>query len=252
MKGNTAMIDPDIGRQVRVKQGHGVLDMHRGWIEEIDGASVRVSFIDPSDEFISTYVIHTAVEFEDRPMCKGDISLGTGCRKCQRCYEQVEEGITRFQPSPEDHDLPQMPDDYLSSLPQELRDSIAAADLIDPTKPIGPQLASKTRKMHPIPVAAGERIAKDYGYDQVVILARRVGEDPDPNGEHITTYGIDPTHCDVAALMGKKLKDIAGWPERTDFALALDLVHDLVHDFEKNEDNDIRLPALRRILERKA
>lgn len=36
----------------------------------------------------------------------------------------------------------------------------------------------------PIPISAAARIAKDYGYDQVVIIARKV--DPE-GGEHVTT-----------------------------------------------------------------
>lgn len=64
----------------------------------------------------------------------------------------------------------------------------------------------------PIPIAAAQRIAKDYGYDQVVIMARKVG----PDGiEHVTTYGVDKAHCDVAAQMGYVLKHrLMGWPER--------------------------------------
>jgi len=69
-----------------------------------------------------------------------------------------------------------------------------------------------SRPMHPIPISAAERIAKDYGYDQVIIVARRVGDDPDPNGEHVTTYGRNRDHCAVAARIGDFLKfKIMGW-----------------------------------------
>lgn len=44
-----------------------------------------------------------------------------------------------------------------------------------------------TAPMKPIPISAAERIAKSYGQDQVVIIARRVGEEPEPCGEHVTT-----------------------------------------------------------------
>lgn len=64
----------------------------------------------------------------------------------------------------------------------------------------------------PIPIGAAKSIAETFNYDQVVILARRVGEEPDPNGEHVTTYGVSTEHCRVAALMGDKLKEICGWP----------------------------------------
>lgn len=53
--------------------------------------------------------------------------------------------------------------------------------------------------MKPIPVLAARRIAEQYGYDQVIVIARRVGESPDPHGEHVTTYGRDKQHCGVAA-----------------------------------------------------
>ena len=65
------------------------------------------------------------------------------------------------------------------------------------------------RKMKPIPIAAGKRIADEYGYDQVVIVARRVGQ-----GEHVTTYGVDKANCDVAAKIGDYFKyKLMGWKE---------------------------------------
>lgn len=68
-----------------------------------------------------------------------------------------------------------------------------------------------TLAMKPIPVAAAARIAKQYGYDQVVVIARRVG---DGGGEHVTTYGRDEANCGVAARVGNFLKHkIMGWPE---------------------------------------
>lgn len=67
------------------------------------------------------------------------------------------------------------------------------------------------RPMKPIPIAAAKRIATDYGYDQVVVYARRVGEAPEPCGEHMTTYGIDKVHCGVAARIGATLKRFMGW-----------------------------------------
>ena len=68
------------------------------------------------------------------------------------------------------------------------------------------------RLMKPIPISAAERIAKEYGYDQVIIVARRVGQEPDPCGEHMTTYGINKAHCDVAARAGRFLQEkVMGW-----------------------------------------
>ena len=69
-----------------------------------------------------------------------------------------------------------------------------------------------TVPMKPIPVSAAERIAKTYGYDQVIIIARREGEDPSPCGEHVTTYGRDKAHCAIAARIGDFLKfKVMGW-----------------------------------------
>ena len=66
--------------------------------------------------------------------------------------------------------------------------------------------------MKPIPISAAKRIAKDYGYDQVIIHARKTGEDPDPHGEHLTTYGINKIHCRIASTVGEYLKrEIMGW-----------------------------------------
>lgn len=68
--------------------------------------------------------------------------------------------------------------------------------------------------MKAIPVSAAKHIAKKYGYDQILIYARKVGEAPDPCGEHVTTYGVDKAHCDVAALIGDHFKyKVIGWVE---------------------------------------
>lgn len=65
--------------------------------------------------------------------------------------------------------------------------------------------------MKRIPIRAAEKIAEDYGYDQVVIYARKVGDAPAPHGEHMTTYGVTKEHCRVAALIGKTLQKFMGW-----------------------------------------
>ncbi len=57
--------------------------------------------------------------------------------------------------------------------------------------------------MKRIPIREAEGIAHKYGYDQVVIIARAVGE---VGGEHVTTYGRDKSNCDVAARIGNFLK----------------------------------------------
>ena len=67
--------------------------------------------------------------------------------------------------------------------------------------------------MKRIPISAGQRIADQYDYDQVVIIARKVGEN---GGEHVTTYGRTKANCRVAAKIGNFLKyEIMRW-ERTD------------------------------------
>jgi hypothetical protein len=69
-----------------------------------------------------------------------------------------------------------------------------------------------TRSMKPIPIPAAKEIAERYGYDQVIIYARRIGEAPEPYGEHMTTYGVDKVHCDVAARIGERLQtELMGW-----------------------------------------
>lgn len=68
----------------------------------------------------------------------------------------------------------------------------------------------------PIPISAAQAIAVAFDYDQVVVMARKVGID---GIEHVTTYGVDPTHCEVAKRMGEVLKyKIMGWenPDKND------------------------------------
>lgn len=68
--------------------------------------------------------------------------------------------------------------------------------------------------MKPIPISAAERISKQYGYDQVIIIARAIGSD---GGEHVTTYGKDKPNCDVAARIGDFLKfKVMGWTSEVD------------------------------------
>lgn len=73
--------------------------------------------------------------------------------------------------------------------------------------------------MKPIPVHVGRSIAEQYGYDQVVIIARRVDRDGKPGGEHCTTYGRDKANCDVAARIGDFLKyKVMGWVKEQESA----------------------------------
>ena len=72
---------------------------------------------------------------------------------------------------------------------------------------------SKNKDAHCyIPIDAGKMIAEKYGYDQVIIYARKVDTETTQGGEHMTTYGVNKTHCDVAARIGDFLKyKIMGW-----------------------------------------
>ena len=56
-----------------------------------------------------------------------------------------------------------------------------------------------------VPIAAAKRIAKDYGYDQVVILTRKTGED---GAWAFSTYGVNKAHCDAAAKWGRVFNDL--------------------------------------------
>lgn len=68
--------------------------------------------------------------------------------------------------------------------------------------------------MKRIPIRAAADIASKYGYDQVIVFARKVGKGPDA-GETLTTYGVTQTHCDVAARIGAFLRTtIMGWLQR--------------------------------------
>lgn len=69
--------------------------------------------------------------------------------------------------------------------------------------------------MKRIPISAARRIAEDYGYDQVVIYARKVGDDPAPHGEHMTTYGATKEHCSIAARIADTLQRFMGWKPAT-------------------------------------
>lgn len=60
-----------------------------------------------------------------------------------------------------------------------------------------------------IPISAAKLIADKYDYDQVVIVARKVGAG---GNEHVTTYGKTKEHCEVAAKIGDFLKfKVMGW-----------------------------------------
>ena len=64
--------------------------------------------------------------------------------------------------------------------------------------------------MKPISIEAAKKIAEEFGYDQVVIVARKCGEN---GGEHCTTYGVNKKHCKIAASIGDFFKhELMQWP----------------------------------------
>ena len=66
--------------------------------------------------------------------------------------------------------------------------------------------------MKPIPISAAKRVADEFGYDQVIIIARKVGEG---GREHCTTYGVTKEHCAIAARCGDFLKyEVMEWSRR--------------------------------------
>jgi hypothetical protein len=65
----------------------------------------------------------------------------------------------------------------------------------------------------PIPISSAKDIAQKYDYDQVIIYARKVGEDVT---EHVTTYGVNKEHCKIAGRIGDHLKyKVFGWEKET-------------------------------------
>lgn len=68
--------------------------------------------------------------------------------------------------------------------------------------------------MRPIPISAAGAIAVKFGYDQVIIIARKVGKGDEPHGEHVTTYGRNKLHCEVARRIGEFIRfKIMKWPK---------------------------------------
>lgn len=75
--------------------------------------------------------------------------------------------------------------------------------------------------MKRIPISAARGIAHKYGYDQVMIYARKVDQPAGigetakqeiKGGEHMTTFGVNKVHCDAMARIGKYLQEkILGW-----------------------------------------
>lgn len=58
------------------------------------------------------------------------------------------------------------------------------------------------RRVKAIPPAAARRIARAYGYDQVIVLGRRLDASGE-EGEHVTAWGPDEAASREAARLGE-------------------------------------------------
>lgn len=68
--------------------------------------------------------------------------------------------------------------------------------------------------MQTIPVKEARKIAEKYGYDQVIIHARKMGEDVTAalRGESMATYGVNAVHDTIIARIGKFIQEsVFGW-----------------------------------------
>lgn len=64
--------------------------------------------------------------------------------------------------------------------------------------------------MNKLPIKEAKGIADRHNWDQVIIVARKVGDD---GYEHVVTYGKDKAHCEAAARAGQALKHhLMRWP----------------------------------------
>lgn len=58
-----------------------------------------------------------------------------------------------------------------------------------------------------IPILAAKRIAKDYGYDQVIVY----GRDTETGREHMTTYGTTKAKCDAVGKIASTMQKFMDW-----------------------------------------
>lgn len=63
-------------------------------------------------------------------------------------------------------------------------------------------MVTPRQRVKAIPPAAARRIARAYGYDQVIVLGRRLDE-PGEAGEHVTAWGPDEAATRDAARLGE-------------------------------------------------
>lgn len=97
--------------------------------------------------------------------------------------------------------------------------------------------------MKPIPLSAARSIARKYGHHQVIVIGRTVDQPGEhahvpagTGGDHVTTYGVDPAHCEVVARVGDYLKHkVMQWPREPGI---VDLILEDVEIRQKNSEPD--------------
>lgn len=63
-----------------------------------------------------------------------------------------------------------------------------------------------------IPISHAERVCKENGLDQVIIIGRKCDTLNSDGYECVTTYGRNRAHCKAAGIIGDFLKTkIMGW-----------------------------------------
>jgi hypothetical protein len=63
-------------------------------------------------------------------------------------------------------------------------------------------MVNARRRVKAIPPAAARRIAQAYGYDQVIVLGRRLDSSGE-QGEHVTAWGPNEAATRDAARLGE-------------------------------------------------
>ncbi len=70
------------------------------------------------------------------------------------------------------------------------------------------QINNRVENLKRIPIRAAKEIAEKYGYDQVMIYARKCDDSPLPHGEQMTTYGVNKAHCHAMARIASFLQKV--------------------------------------------
>jgi hypothetical protein len=95
-----------------------------------------------------------------------------------------------------------------------------------------------------IPITAARDVAERWGYDQIVIVARKVGEN---GGEHVTTYGVNKANCEVAARIGDFFKyRLMGWLRDAERTIEVNMGEKQYRvTLRKGGDHSVQLVSLR-------